>query len=59
MSIITYLDSGENSEKLLRGPTCPRPGPMLLNVDAAAEKCVIKSNLSRLMIRNDMVKSRI
>ena len=57
-NIRTYFERKDNPEKLLIGPTPPRPGPILLKVAATAVNVVVKSKSSRLTIRTDAAKNQ-
>ncbi len=55
-NVITSFDSGEYMEKFAVGPTFAIPGPILFIVAAIAVKLVVKSKLSKLMIKKRYYK---
>ena len=57
-NISTHLDRGLNNAKFWVGPTNSRPGPILFNVAVTAVKFVIRSKLSREIIRTEAAKIR-
>ena len=56
--INTHLERQEKELKFPIGPTISRPGPILFNVAVTAVKFVIRSKLSREIIRTEAPKIR-
>ena len=55
-AVSTKVDKLEYIEKFCVGPTFARPGPILLNAASTAEKFVVKSKLSMLIINTETAK---
>ena len=54
--VSTNVEKFEYTEKFWVGPTISRPGPILLNVAATAEKLVIRSKSSTAMRSTENAK---
>ena len=59
LNVNTSFEKIEKSAKLEVGPTCERPGPILLMVATTAVKLVIRSLLSRVISNREVAKSRM